>query len=111
MKVNIKVAVAIIGLFVMGLTVNAQTENPITEKGSVEYYGEKAGFLRPCRGNLVAVCKKATSFTSNDEGNAEKSSGFVIVSDGETKAKVNVEDFNFSDGSINENAVLYPVED
>ncbi|MDR0969141.1 MAG: hypothetical protein LBM67_01215 [Lentimicrobiaceae bacterium] len=110
MKVIIKATIVAIGLlFTMAFTANAQSETP-TENGEVKYYGEKVGFLKPCKGHLVAVCKSVTGFTSSSEGqNADEV--FVIVDDGETKVKVNIEDFNFSDGSINENAELHPVED
>lgn len=60
--------------------------------GTVKYYGEKAGLLKPCKGTCAFVCKEIT--TNNRSGTA-------IVTDGEETIVVDIEKINFEDGSIN----------
>lgn len=34
--------------------------------GSIKYYGSKAGWFRPCKGDLVAVCKEVITNTEDE---------------------------------------------
>ncbi len=80
-------------------------EKEFTAKGSVEYYGDKAGFLRPCKGTCYRLCKKITHpelpTSSTKSGTAEnKKVEYVRISDGNRSIIVEKSRVNFSDGSI-----------
>ncbi len=69
----------------------AQKESKDSGGGTIEFYGEKAGLLRPCRGYAMAVCKKVT-FNNNERT--------AVVTDGVSTIVVDVEKVNLEDGSV-----------
>ena len=68
-----------------------QKESKDSGGGTIEFYGEKAGLLRPCRGYAMAVCKKVT-FNNNERT--------AVVTDGVSTIVVDVEKVNLEDGSV-----------
>ena len=99
--------VACITLAVGCFTANAENEKPsrtaeeteLNSKGSIVYYGERVGIFRPCKGELVAICKKITTVVSEAE-RMEKSTEYVKISDGVNSIIVEKSRVNFSDGTI-----------
>lgn len=71
---------------------------------TVEWYGEKAGIVRACRGNCVTVCKRITyPFSQIGEGTIESVSTVdrhVIVSDGERTIMVRASKVDWRTGAI-----------
>lgn len=71
---------------------------------TVEWYGEKAGILRPCKGRCIAVCKRITYPSSQvGEGTIESENiadRHVIVSDGERMIMVKVSQVDWRMGAI-----------
>lgn len=72
--------------------------------GTVEWYGEKAGVVRACRGNCVTVCKRITYPSSQvGEGTIESvntADRYVIVSDGERTIVVKASQVDWRKGAI-----------
>lgn len=72
--------------------------------GTVEWYGEKAGIVKACRGNCVTVCKRITYPSSQiGEGTIESVNTvdrYVIVSDGERTIMVRASQVDWRTGAI-----------
>ena len=68
-----------------------QKESKDSGGGTIEFYGEKAGLFRPCKGYAMAVCKKVT-FNNNER--------MAVVTDGVNTIVVDIEKVNFEDGSV-----------
>ena len=67
------------------------TDEPQTPPQKI-YRGEKVGIFRPCKGDVIAICKIVIySQTERDK---------VIVTDGETTIVVDANQVNFKDGSV-----------
>ena len=90
--------------------------------GSIKYYGSKAGWFRPCKGDLVAVCKEVITNTedelkpqpapdsmiefnnikqesNNQEQVLHSGNELIILYDG-IEYTIPIEAFNWEDGSI-----------
>ena len=71
---------------------------------TVEWYGEKAGILRPCKGNCIAVCKRITYPSSQrGEGTVQSVNAadrYVVVSDGERTIMVKASQVDWRTGAI-----------
>lgn len=72
--------------------------------GTVEWYGEKDGLLRPCKGRCIAVCKRITyPSPQRGEGTIESVNAadrYVIVSDGERMIMVKASQVDWRTGAI-----------
>lgn len=72
--------------------------------GTVEWYGERAGLLRPCRGCCVAVCKRITyPSPQRGEGTVQSVNAadrYVVVSDGERTIMVKASQVDWRTGAI-----------
>lgn len=71
---------------------------------TVEWYGEKAGILSPCKGPCVAVCKRITYPSSQGgEGTVQSVNAadrYVVVSDGERMIMVKASQVDWRTGAV-----------
>ncbi|MDD3569120.1 MAG: hypothetical protein PHT92_12040 [Bacteroidales bacterium] len=75
-------------------------EAELTAKGTIKYYGEKAGLIRPCKGTCVLVCKEVSSLIQEVRSPEDSKIEYVKVSDGNRYIIVEKSRIDFSNGSI-----------
>jgi len=69
----------------------AQKESKDSGGGTIEFYGEKSGLIKPCKGYAMTVCKKVTF---------NEQTGKATVTDGVNTIVVDIEKVNIEDGSV-----------
>lgn len=102
-----------IALSVVALSLCVSTN---ANAGSIKYYGSKAGLFRPCRGDLVSVCKEiitdkvvakddacviaSLALDQEDETSTVDQTEYAIVKYDGVEYLIPLENINLEDGSI-----------
>lgn len=101
-----KYVLSLISVFTLALCFSPKVD----AKETIEYYGSKAGLLRPCKGSLDQVCKRIIREDDELQLNQKSIDGFRLDGQNETviieydgmQYVVPADAVNWEDGSIDE---------